>query len=195
MRSEDNSKGIINVDLDGVIYDFDEALRVWLRRRGYARDFPEPTTWNYWEQWGMTAGEWMAQFRTAVEADFMWRQGDPIEGAVNGMWKLSDAGFFIRIVTHRLVHPFGHQKAVESTVEWLGKESIPYSSIAFLGKEGKENYEGIALIDDNFINAEVFGSTDDMSDGLLFDKPYNQREVTWSHRVGGWGAVTEWFGA
>ena len=34
-------------------------------------------------------------------------------------WRLSDAGVWIRIITHRLYVNWGHQEAVSDTVAWL----------------------------------------------------------------------------
>lgn len=180
---------IINVDLDGVIYDFNKALASWLESQGrygpgpiksydlsdtylQGMSYPTPIVWDYWSQWDMTKGQWLTEFRRGVEAGFIWVEGRPMKGAVHGMWELNDAGFYLRIVTHRLVHKSGHRQAISSTVDWLDKYNIPYRSIAFLGKEGKDNYEAEILVDDKPENVEDW--TRFHRHGILYDQPWNR---------------------
>ena len=59
----------------------------------------------------------------------------PIPGAAEALWRLSDAGVWIRIITHRLCVNWGHAIAVADTVEWLDRTGIPYRDICFLGRK------------------------------------------------------------
>jgi len=111
--------------------------------------FSAPSTWNFWPEWGMTKGEWNTLFRRGVEYGMIWNEGIPYDGAVQFLWKLSEAEYHIRIVTKRLVHQFGHKYALKMTADWLDKNAVPYRSIAFLGDEEKYMYPAAALIDDN----------------------------------------------
>ena len=62
------------------------------------------------------------------------------------LWRLSDAGVWIRIITHRLCVNWGHTVAVEDTVAWLDRTGVPYRDLCFLGRKPK--VEADAYIDD-----------------------------------------------
>ena len=48
-----------------------------------------------------------------------------IEILAESLWRLSDAGVWIRIITHRLYVNWGHAVAVADTVAWLDDTGIP----------------------------------------------------------------------
>jgi 5'(3')-deoxyribonucleotidase len=209
----------INVDLDGVVYPFNLSLARFLEFQGRVgplgenpeegvgfhtqgvvkphalktelRSYPVPTTWNFWSEWNMSRGDWMMAFRRGVEYNHIWKEEEPIEGAVSALWELSDSEYYIRLVTHRLNHPFGHQQALASTAEWLNRYAIPYRSIAFLGDESKSSYRAPVLIDDAPHNCIAFA--DKAGSAILFDQPWNQEveEHARLTRAFGWGDVVE----
>ena len=49
-----------------------------------------------------------------------------IPGARKWLQKLSDEGFRIRIITHRLFIEHFHAPAIQQTIEWLDSNGIPY---------------------------------------------------------------------
>ncbi len=167
---------VINIDLDNVVYDFSKAMK------GYAefvldRELPQSTQWAIWEDWGIPRGAFDFLFRRGVEEGFIWRTGDVIPGAIEGLWELSDQEFHIRLLTTRLTSKFSHDLAVSHTVEWLKENAIPYRSLAFIGGgESKSNYEAIALLDDNVENIQDWH--DKHATGILFDQPWNEAMET-----------------
>ena len=48
---------------------------------------------------------------------------------------LSDEGFRIRIITHRLYIHYFHAAAVQQTIEWLDENGIPYWDLCFMRKK------------------------------------------------------------
>ena len=56
-----------------------------------------------------------------------------VPGAAEALWRLSDAGVWIRLITHRLYANWGHAVAVADTVAWLDEAGIPYRDLCFLG--------------------------------------------------------------
>ena len=94
----------------------------------------------------------------------------PIEGVTDALWRLSDAGIHIRVITHRLYVNWGHASAVADTVGWLDKHRIPYRDICFLGN--KPDVGADVYIDDgphNIIQLRAAGFN-----AIVFDQPYNQ---------------------
>jgi len=182
-----SSRGTINVDLDGVVYPFWQALRdyIWTRSES-SENMAPPKKVDFWDQWQMSEGEWMSLFRLGVTEGDVYRSGRPIVGAVDALWRLSDDGWNIRIVTKRLNHFRAHLPIIEATTEWLEKFNVPYRSIAFLGDEPKGDYYSSIAIDDQPSNFVPFRNN------LLFDQPWNQAppctEETYT-RVKGWSGV------
>jgi 5'(3')-deoxyribonucleotidase len=60
-----------------------------------------------------------------------------IVGARKYLRKLSDEGYHIRIITHRLFLHYSHASAVEQTISWLDGHGIPYWDLCFM-KEKSE---------------------------------------------------------
>jgi 5'(3')-deoxyribonucleotidase len=110
----------------------------------------------------------------------MFRTMEPIEGAADALWRLSDAGVWIRIITHRLYVNWGHEKAVGDTAAWLDANRIPYRDLCFLG--AKPEADADAYIDDAPHNVEQLRALGNTT--IVFDQPYNRhmegpRAHTW----------------
>src|SRR3546814_1849883 len=69
-----------------------------------------------------------------------------IEGCAAALWRLSDAGVWIRLITHRLYVNWGHQEVVADTVAWLDEHGIPYRDLCFLGQ--KPEVQADVYVDD-----------------------------------------------
>ena len=94
---------------------------------------------------------------------------------------VSDAGVWIRIITHRLCVNWGHAVAVADTVAWLDEMGIPYRDICFLG--AKPEVEADAYVDDAAHNVLALRSAGNHV--IVFDAPYNQevdgpRATSWA---------------
>ena len=76
----------------------------------------------------------------------MFRTMPVVPGAAEALWRLSDAGVWIRLITHRLYANWNHAVAVGDTVAWLDDHSIPYRDLCFLGD--KPQVEADAYVDD-----------------------------------------------
>ena len=116
----------------------------------------------------------------------MFRTMPVIEGAADAQWRLSDAGIWIRIITHRLYVHWWHDKAVADTAAWLDANQIPYRDLCFLG--AKPQVEADAYIDDAPHNIEQLRS--DGNTVISFAHPYN-REITDGPRAESWNEVEE----
>jgi 5'(3')-deoxyribonucleotidase len=178
---------ILGVDLDGVCGDHAMAFKyvVASERSIEPAALPDQQTWNFTE-WGLNRAEFEALHRRAVLKHRMFRTMPVITGCAESLWRLSDAGVSIRIITHRLYTNWGHSVAVSDTVEWLDKNSIPYRDLCFMGE--KTDVAADAYIDDaphNVIALRAVGAS-----VLTFSQPYN-REVEGS-RAEGWADAEQW---
>lgn len=178
---------ILGVDLDGVVADHTRRFRAIMAEiRGVdAETMPLERSWDF-SEWGFGPDEYAAYHRIAVMEHDMFRTMDLVDGAADALWRLSDAGIWIRIVTHRLYVNWGHEKAVGDTAAWLDAHRIPYRDLCFLG--AKPEVEADVYIDDAPHNIEQLrgkGKT-----VIAFAQPYN-RHLTESYRAESWAEAED----
>lgn len=161
---------VLAVDLDGVCGDHAEAFRrVVAAERGVPLEsLPPQRTWNFHE-WGLTDSDFDELHRRAVLSHRMFRDMPVVEGASESLWRLSDAGVWIRIVTHRLWANWGHAVAVADTVAWLDEAGIPYRDLCFLGR--KPAVEADLYVED--APHHVAELREAGNQVVVFDQPYN----------------------
>ncbi|HCB34828.1 MAG TPA: hypothetical protein DEP66_02680 [Acidimicrobiaceae bacterium] len=164
------SKFVLAVDVDGVCADYTAGFRTVVKRElGYSDDdLGPPNTWAFTE-WNLD-GQFDRLHDLAVTEHRIYRTVDPIEGCADALWRLSDAGAWIRLVTHRLYSKFGHSIVVSDTVEWLDKHSIPYRDLCFLGD--KSDVDAAAYIEDGPHNIERIRALG--RHVVVFDQGYNR---------------------
>ena len=175
---------VFGVDLDGVCGDFTLAYRaVAAEELGVPEhELTLERSWDF-REWGFVDGDYERIHLRAVLEKRILRSLPVIEGAADALWRLSDAGVWIRLITHRLYASWGHATAVADTVAWLDGNAIPYRDLCFLGH--KPHVEADAYLDDaphNIVELRAAGAT-----AIVFDQPYN-RDVP-GPRVRGWDEV------
>jgi 5'-nucleotidase len=173
---------ILGVDLDGVCGDYTAAFRaVVAADRGVdPTSLSEHTSWEF-SEWGLDGGEFERLHRAAVLDHRIFRTMPALPGVAEALWRLSDAGVWIRIITHRLAVNWGHAVAVSDTVEWLDAVGIPYRDICFLG--AKPQVEADLYVDDAAHNVAALRERG--NDVVVFDAPHNRdvdgpRARTWT---------------
>ena len=162
---------VLGVDLDGVCGAHTELFREIVANRldRPLKDFPLERNWDF-SEWGFEPGDFEDHHRHAVVEERMFRDMAVIDGAAEALWRLSDAGVWIRIITHRLYVNWGHQVAVTDTVDWLDRARIPYRDLCFLG--AKPQVEANLYIDDSPGNVSALRGAG--NEVIVFDQPYNQ---------------------
>lgn len=178
---------VLGVDLDGVCGDYTAAFAgvVAARRGCEPSDLPEGRSWDFAE-WELDAlGGFEQLHRAAVLDDRIFRDMPVMDGCAAALWRLSDAGVWIRIITHRLVVHWGHQIAVADTVSWLDANGIPYRDLCFLGR--KPEVEADLYVDDAPHNVEGLRAAG--NDVVVFDQPYNASVA--GPRARSWAEVEE----
>ena len=126
-------KPVIGVDLDGVCADF------YGRMRHIAAEWFElpveslTTEVSYGlKEWGVTGTRYDSLHRFALHQRELFRTMAMIPGARKYLRRLSDEGYRIRIITHRLFIHYSHASAVQQTVAWLDRHGIPYWDLCFM---------------------------------------------------------------
>ncbi len=178
---------VLGVDLDGVCADYTAAFAtVVAGEKGCdPSELPSGRSWDFgeWELDGIGGFEHL--HRLAVLERRMFRDMPMIDGCAEVLWRLSDAGVWIRIITHRLVVHWGHQIAVADTVAWLDANNIPYRDLCFLGR--KPEVEADLYVDDAPHNVEAL--REHGNEVLVFDQPYNKAVA--DPRVRSWDEIEE----
>ncbi len=172
---------VFGVDLDGVVADYTAGFRAVVASE-LGRDLdslPLQRSWDF-DEWGLDAAEFERLHQLAVTELRLLADLPMIDGAADALWRLSDAGVWIRVVTHRLYVNWGHAAAVADTVTWLDAHHIPYRDICFLG--AKPEVEADCYIDDAPHN--ITGLRREGNAVIVFDQPYNRefegpRASTW----------------
>lgn len=177
---------VLGVDLDGVCADYTKGFRDFCAARlGVDREsLPLERSWDF-REWGFDQAKFEEMHAAAISEGRILADLEPIEGAAESLWRLSDAGVWIRIVTHRLYVNWGHHAAAGDTVAWLDRARIPYRDLCFLGT--KNDVGADAYIDDaphNITGLRAAGRT-----AIVFDQPYN-RDIA-EPRARDWNEVEE----
>ncbi len=178
---------VLGVDLDGVCADHGEAFRrvVAAERDLETHELETQRTWDF-SEWGLDHLGFIEMHKKAVLEHRMFRTMPVVAGAAEALWRLSDAGVWIRLITHRLYTNWGHAVAVADTVAWLDEHGIPYRDLCFLGD--KPQVEADAYIDDAPHNIAALRGTGAPS--LVFDQPYNEHVP--GPRAAGWAEAEQW---
>ncbi len=177
---------VFGVDLDGVCADYTDGFRqVVAADRGIdPDDLPIGRSWGF-EEWGLDGPEFERLHRLAVAEKRMLRTLRPLDGCADALWRLSDAGIWIRIITHRLYVNWGHAAVVSDTVTWLDNARVPYRDLCFLGDKPEVGAD--IYIDDAPHNIEALRAAGNPV--IVFDQPYNADQP--GPRAHGWEDVEE----
>ena len=162
---------VLGVDLDGVCAQHTVAFRkIVAEEKGVPEDsLTMDCGWGF-EEWGFEEGDFEKFHRMAV-VDYRMLAGMPaMPDASQVLWRLSDAGAWIRIITHRLYTNWDHAIAAGDTAEWLDKAKIPYRDLCFVG--GKTAVDAHLYIEDAPHNVEALRA--EGRTVIVFDQPYNR---------------------
>jgi len=114
----------VGIDLDGVVYDFVGQYRRFLHdRKGEATmpienctqchiDYPEPTCWEFYKDWGLDGATFTKHLATYDE---IFAKGQPYPSAITQLERLTGAGHSLVFITDRSINP----RATEITAAWL----------------------------------------------------------------------------
>lgn len=178
----EESPFVFGVDLDGVCADYTLGFRDFCAERLGVdpQSLPLERSWDF-REWGFDQAKFEEMHAAAVTEGRILAHLEPIEGAAESLWRLSDAGVWIRIVTHRLYVNWGHSAAAGDTVDWLDRAKIPYRDLCFMG--AKRDVGADAYIDDGPHNIKALRAAGRTA--IIFDQPYNKdldglRATSWS---------------
>jgi len=178
---------VLGVDLDGVCADYTGALRrsVAARRGIDPASLPEQRSFGAFEEWGLDPSTYREAHRAAVVEDRIFRTMPALTGVADALWRLSDAGVWIRIITHRLLFNWAHEITAADTAAWLDLQRIPYRDLCFVGD--KPTVGADLYVDDSPRNVTALRQAGRRV--IVFDQPYNRdlegpRATDWEQLAG-----------
>lgn len=171
---------VLGLDLDGVTGDYDASFKQVVARECGVRveDLPPPAYWDYAKSWpGVIENlEHFLHLHQMAVNEGMFRTMELLPGAHENLWKLSDAGVFIRVVTHRLIKPGTHRQVVADTIDFLdrdmedGRKAVPYRDLCFAGH--KSHIDCDVFIDDAPHNIVALREAGHYA--IVMDQSYNR---------------------
>ena len=136
----------LGLDLDQVVFDYVGGLREFCKKVGKVVPDEEPKSFQLHDcGWFASRKEFVRFHGWAVE-EGLYENLELIPGAFESLWRLSDDGVIIDVVTSRFVVPGQHEKVVEQTAKALERNRIPFSNACFL--TDKTLYRADLNIDD-----------------------------------------------
>lgn len=179
------SKPRFGLDLDGVVYKWDDTARYMLnlycgeevaesRSWDHIKDTVSPTSWTWLWSEGVKLG--------------LFRYGHIYKGAIEGVQQLGELTDLV-VITSR------PKSAVQDTLDWLGYNRFPVAEVHILGFDQKKSD---VLPHCDFYLDDGAHNIDDLYDNtkgelLLWDRPWNQdhyRDPS-IRRVSSWLEVIE----
>jgi hypothetical protein len=160
----------IGLDLDGVFYDFEQAIRQYLAEQGtmYSQ-MPPATQWHFYRDWGLSLEEFTAAGNNAADEGALWHRHPCRLEDLKPLERLRAAGHTLHIVTAR---DYGTEPAVshEATVRWLRLSGFPYDTLTFASDKTivKTDY----FLEDKVANHDALIDANVKS--CLIDRAYNQ---------------------
>lgn len=161
----------VGIDLDGVLFDFAESLRSYIRHAELDKTYNlckgEPPDWYFYRHWGMTDQEFVKYCHDGVDAGFVFR-GPARPNAKAALDRIRNLGHEIHIVTDRSFgsHPENSQKA---TYEWLYEHEIPFDTVTF--SANKTVVPTDCFVEDKLENYDALKAAG--VDVYLINRPWN----------------------
>ena len=170
---------LILIDQDGVLADFDRGFHeAWIANGHHFQAVPPHERKNFYVR-----EDYPSNLRREVEAIYtapgFFRELPPIDGAIEAVAEMQEAGHDVRICTSPLN---SYRNCLSEKYEWVEHNlGVDLVSRMIVTKD-KTIVHGDALIDDK---PEVTGSRAPDWKHVIFDQPYNRHvggiRMTWNN--------------
>jgi uncharacterized HAD superfamily protein len=173
----------IGIDLDGVCYPFSKAFYEYASSRLGRDDLSEPTTWEFYKDWGLASEEFEQWVVDGTKDANLFAQYPPEPSVKEIVNKFSAQNYRVHIVTNR------PKEAQEQTQAWLKQWGIKYDTLMFTPNKPDivdhvRNHYGdkfcdafqIAMIEDSVDNFKALEAAGVLA--FLYDQPWNRHHAT-----------------
>lgn len=163
----------LGLDLDNVTLKYTDAIRRYTAEEfGVAPEtLADPKFYSMFQSgWGFESEDHFRQVHAAAVLRGLYTQLEPMPGASEALWALSDSGVHIHIITSRFVVHGQHSRVIADTAQNLEDLNIPFRGITF--EADKKQVNADLYIDDAPYNVEALRAAG--KNVLVFDAPYNR---------------------
>lgn len=156
----------VGVDIDDVLFPWYDLAHEACVAAGITNGMT-PTSWAPFEDYGCTDQQWYDVLAGALHAGMY--EAPPLNGAVEALHRITDAGHKIHIVTARGL--LAHGLAIKAaTVAWIEANDVPHVALHFTGDKTLVRTD--VFVDDH--PRHVRGLEAQGTRTWLVDRPYNQ---------------------
>lgn len=161
----------IGLDLDGVVFNYTEGLRQASAKALNVdpNTLPDPAFYSLFKSGWFESEEQFKEIHSSAVDQRLYRDLPTIEGASETLWRLSNLGAHIHIITSRFVVHGQHAQVLADTANSLDMHNIPFRSIGF--DAHKVNHMADVYIDDS--PANIHALRDAGRDVICFTADYN----------------------
>lgn len=118
----------VGVDIDDIIFGWYARAHEICEAAGITNGVI-PTTWAPHEEYGCEHTAWIDALDEATQTGMLY-EGDPLDDAVEQLWRLREQGHYVHLVTAR--GAWAHSELVmEHTRNWIATHEIPHDSLTF----------------------------------------------------------------
>ena len=174
-----------------IVLDQDQVLALWVERilewynQDYKTNFLREDVKEYWGMDNLLGAQGRDFLRSCMRYPELYRDLDPVEGAIAGVKSLVDAGHDVVIAT---AIPSCAGIAYHGKLEWI-RRNMPFFDLKnFIAIQRKDLLDGDLLLDDAPHHIDAWNKTDRTS--VVFDCPWNQG-VKADHRIKNWKEFLE----
>lgn len=158
----------IIVDQDQVICKWVERILEWFNN-DYGTSFTRDDVKNYWGMESILGSQGKPFIRACIRYPELYRDLDPVEGAIEGMKRLIDDGHDVIIAT---AVPSAGGIAYHGKLEWI-RRNMPFFNLKnFVAIQRKSLLSGDVLVDDGPHNITEWLATN--RNAIVFDCPWNR---------------------
>lgn len=158
----------VGIDLDGVCYDFAGSLKAYLMDIGHKSSYGDPMRWEFYEDWGLTLGEFLDHCHAGADAGYVFAVGDPLPSVQEAFERIKTAGHSIHVVTDRSFGQPGTSEA--ATISWLKRHGLHYDTITFASDKTIARVD--VMVDDKPENYHALTAAG--VDAYMLTRPWNQ---------------------
>ena len=171
-----------------IVLDQDQVLAKWVERilewynQDYKTNFSREDVKTYWSMDGLLGTQGRDFLRSCMRYPELYRDLDPVEGALDGVRRLIDMGHDVVIAT---AIPSCAGIAYHGKLEWI-RRNMPFFDLKnFIAIQRKDLVDGDLLLDDGPHNIDAWSHNHPEKTTVVFDCPWNQG-VKATHRVKSW---------
>lgn len=176
-----------------VLLDQDQVLAEWVEKvlewynQDYKTNFTVNDVQNYFDMEKILGPQGVPYIRSCIRYPDFYSDLKPVDGAIEGVKSLIDAGHDVCIVS---AVPRCGAVSYHGKLVWLRKFMPWFNLNNFVACSRKELVHGDILLDDAPHNVESYAKSGHGRRAVLFDRPWNQK-VTGITRVKTWPEFLE----